>query len=154
MLKPRLLTKLSEMEAIISEATVCYVGMADETGPYVLPMNFAFESGRVFLHAAPEGHKLDIIRKNSAVCINFNIDNELFYRHKEVGCSWGMKFKSVNAHGKVRFIVDYQEKYRIMKLFMLKYAGQDYEFSEPSIRNVVVMQVDIEKLTGKVYGNR
>jgi hypothetical protein len=64
-----------------------------------------------------------------------------------------MKFKSVNAHGKVRFIEDYQEKYRIMKIFMLKYAGQDYEFSEPSIRNVVVMQVDIEKLTGKVYGN-
>jgi uncharacterized protein len=151
-LKPSTLSNLSEMEAIINEATVCYVGMSDEAGPYVLPMNFAFENGRIYLHAAPQGHKLDIIRCNPAVCINFNVGNELFHRHKEVGCSWGMKFKSVNAHGKVRFIDDYQEKYRIMKLVMLKYAGENYEFSEPAIRNVVVMQIDIEKLTGKVYG--
>jgi nitroimidazol reductase NimA-like FMN-containing flavoprotein (pyridoxamine 5'-phosphate oxidase superfamily) len=151
-LRPRLLSKISEMEAIINEATVCYVGMSEDSGPYVLPMNFAFESGRVYLHADNQGHKLDVLYKNPAVCINFNIDNELFSRHKEVGCTWGMKFKSVNVHGKVRFIDDYQEKYRIMKLVMLKYSGQDYEFNEPSIRNVAVMQIDIEKLTGKVYG--
>lgn len=152
MLRPRFLSRQPEMEAIIQEATVCYVGMTSGEGPYVLPMNFAFADGCVYLHADIHGTKIDILRQNPSVCINFNTGNELFHRHKEVGCSWGMKFKSVNVHGKVVFVEEYDEKYRVMKLVMQKYSGEDYEFSEPSIRNVLVMRIKIEKITGKVYG--
>jgi nitroimidazol reductase NimA-like FMN-containing flavoprotein (pyridoxamine 5'-phosphate oxidase superfamily) len=152
MLRPRFLSKQAEMEAIIQESTVCYVGMASGADPYVLPMNFAYDDGGVYLHADTHGTKIDILKQNPLVCINFNTGNELFHRHKEVGCSWGMKYKSVNVHGKVVFVEEYDEKYRIMKLVMRKYSGEDYEFSEPSIRNVAVMRIDIEKITGKVYG--
>jgi len=152
MLRPRFLSRKEEMEAIINEATVCYLGMSRGNEPYVLPMNFAYENGAVYLHADTHGTKLDFIRENPSVCINFNTGNEMFHRHKEVGCSWGMKFKSVNVHGKVTFVEDYDEKYRIMKRVMLKYSGEDYEFGEPSIRNVVVMKIEIGKITGKVYG--
>jgi len=152
MLRPRFLSKDAEMDAIIHEAQVCYVGMSDGEDPYVLPMNFAYENRKLYLHADTHGKKLDIIRNNPSVCVNFNTGNELFYRHKEVGCSWGMKYKSVNLHGKVRFVEEYDEKYRIMKLVMKKYSGEEYEFSVPSIKNVVIMCIDVEKLTGKVYG--
>jgi nitroimidazol reductase NimA-like FMN-containing flavoprotein (pyridoxamine 5'-phosphate oxidase superfamily) len=151
-LRPRMLSKMEEMEKIIAEAEVCYVGMSADKNPYVLPMNFAYEAGSLYLHAAPEGFKLDVLKSNPAVCINFNTGNELFHRHKEVGCSWGMKFKSVNLFGKAVFIDDYSEKYRIMQLFMKKFSGEVYEFSEPSIRNVAVIRVEVEKMTGKVYG--
>jgi len=63
-----------------------------------------------------------------------------------------MKYKSVNIFGKASFIEDYAEKYRIMQLFMMKFSGESYEFSEPSIRNVAIIRVDAEKMTGKVYG--
>lgn len=151
-LRPRMLSKIDEFEKIINEAQVCYLGMSESDHPYVLPMNFAYDQGVFYLHAAPEGHKLDVLIANPNVCINFNTGNELFHRHKEVGCSWGMKFKSVNVFGKASFISDYAEKYRIMQLFMIKFAGESYEFSEPSIRNVAIIRVDIEKMTGKVYG--
>jgi uncharacterized protein len=151
-LRPRMLTKEDEMLKIINEAQVCYLGMSEDNAPYVLPMNFAYESGVFFLHAAPEGRKLEVMRGNPQVCININTGNEVFHRHKEVGCSWGMKFKSINAFGKVSFIDDYDEKYRVMQLFMIKFSGESYEFSEPSIRNVAIIRVDVEKMTGKVYG--
>jgi nitroimidazol reductase NimA-like FMN-containing flavoprotein (pyridoxamine 5'-phosphate oxidase superfamily) len=151
-LRPRMLSKEDEMVKIIDEAQVCYLGMAENNRPYVLPMNFAYEPGVFFLHAAPEGHKLEVLRSNPWVCLNINIGNELFHRHKEVACSWGMKFKSINAFGKASFIEDYDEKYRIMQLFMVKYSGEKYEFSEPSIRNVVIIRIEVEKMTGKVYG--
>jgi uncharacterized protein len=151
-LRPRMLSKKEEMEKIINEAQVCYLGMSDQDKPYVLPMNFAYESGTFYLHAAPEGHKLDILKANPNVCLNFNTGNEVFHRHKEVGCSWGMKFKSVNAFGKAVFIDDYAEKYRVMQLFMVKFSGETYEFSEPSIRNVAIIRVEADKMTGKVYG--
>jgi nitroimidazol reductase NimA-like FMN-containing flavoprotein (pyridoxamine 5'-phosphate oxidase superfamily) len=151
-LRPRMLSKIEEIEKIINEAQVCYLGMAEGDHPYVLPMNFAYDGGILYLHAAPEGHKLEVLKANPRVCINFNTGNEIFHRHKEVGCSWGMKFKSVNAFGKAVFIDDYAEKYRVMQLFMIKYSGESYEFSEPSIRNVAIIRIDAEKMTGKVYG--
>ena len=151
-LRPRMLSKIEEIEKIINEAQVCYLGMSDDHKPYVLPMNFAYDAGALYLHAAPEGHKLEVLRKNPDVCINFNTGNEIFHRHKEVGCSWGMKFKSVNAFGKAGFIDDYAVKYHVMQLFMIKYSGESYEFSEPSIRNVAIIKVEVEKWTGKVYG--
>ncbi len=151
-LRPRVLSKMNEMENIINEAQVCYLGMSDGLKPYILPMNFAYEPGIFYLHSAPEGFKLGVMKTNPEVCININTGNELFHRHKEVGCSWGMKFKSVNGFGKAEFIEDYAEKYRIMQLFMVKFSGESYEFSEPSIRNVAIIKVVAEKMTGKVYG--
>lgn len=151
-LRSRQINKMEEMEAIINEADVCAVGMINGAKPYVLPFNFAYQNQVVYLHCDNQGFKLGLIRENPAVCINFNTGNELFCRHKEVGCSWGMKYKSVNIFGEVEFVEDYEEKYSVMKLFMLKYAGENYEFSEPSIRNVVVMKIKIDEITGKKYG--
>ncbi|MDD4645795.1 MAG: pyridoxamine 5'-phosphate oxidase family protein, partial [Bacteroidales bacterium] len=77
-LRPRMLTTTDEMEAIINEAQVCYVGMSDNNTPYVLPMNFAYADGVIFLHSAQEGQKIDVLKSNPLVSINFNTGNELF----------------------------------------------------------------------------
>lgn len=151
-LRNRQINKMPEMEAIINEAEVCTMAMVQDSKPYLLPFNFAYQNQNIYLHCDTEGFKLDLLKKNPAVCINFNTGNELFHRHMEVACSWGMKYKSVNAFGEIEFLEDYDEKYAIMKLFMLKYAGEDYEFSEPSIRNVVVMKLSVREFTGKKYG--
>lgn len=151
-LRNREITKWKEMQAIIDEAEVCYVGMTDGDQPYVLPFNFSIRDETIFLHSDNVGYKLDLIEKNPKVCINFNIGNELFHRHQQVACSWGMKYKSVNAFGKIEFIEDYDEKYQIMKEFMQKYAGESFEFSKPAIKNVKIMAIQVEKFTGKKYG--
>ena len=151
-LRNREIKKRPEMDSIINEADVCYVGFVDKDQPYVLPFNFAYRDEQIFLHCDNVGHKLDILGVNPRVCINFNTGNELFNRNKEVGCSWGMKYKSINVYGKAEFIEDYDEKYRVMKDFMMKYAGEDFEFSEPSIKNVKVIRIRVESITGKKYG--
>ena len=152
MLRNRQINKIPEMEEIINEAEVCSVAMVNGDSPYILPFNFAYKDQTIYLHCDVEGFKLDILRKNPSVCINFNTGNELFYRHKQVGCSWGMKYKSVNAYGSIVFVEDYDIKYSVMKLFMQKYAGEDYEFSEPSIKNVVILRLEVKEFTGKKYG--
>jgi nitroimidazol reductase NimA-like FMN-containing flavoprotein (pyridoxamine 5'-phosphate oxidase superfamily) len=151
-LRNREIHKIPEMETIINEADVCSVAMVQGEKPYVLPFNFAYQNQTIYLHCDTMGFKLDLLKENPSVCINFNTGNELFHRHKQVGCSWGMKYKSVNAFGDAEFIQDYDAKYDVMKLFMLKYTGEEYEFSEPSIRNVVVMKIDVREFTGKKYG--
>ena len=151
-LRNREIVKDSEKEEIIHEADVCYVGMTDGDQPYVLPFNFAYRDQTLYLHSDNVGYKLDLWKKNPKVCVNFNTGNELFYRNKEVGCSWGMKYKSVNLIGEIDYVEDYDEKYQVMKDFMLKYAGEDYEFSEPSIKNVKIMKIKVISMTGKKTG--
>lgn len=151
-LRNREITKRPEMDSIINEADVCYVGFVDDGQPYVLPFNFAYRDDQIFLHCDNVGHKLDILAVNPNVCVNFNTGNELFNRNKEVACSWGMKYKSVNVYGKAEYIENYDQKYQIMKDFMLKYAGENFEFSEPSIKNVKVIKIPVERITGKKYG--
>ena len=46
------------IESIILHCDVCFVGIVDMEGnPYVVPMNFGYEDGIIYLHSGPEGTK-------------------------------------------------------------------------------------------------
>jgi uncharacterized protein len=99
------------LRKIIDKCEVCYVGMIDgDARPYVLPFNFGYEDGVIYLHSAQEGKKIDILTNNPAVCIAFSTDHLLFHRHEPVACSYGMKYRSVLAYGDIEFIPDLMKK--------------------------------------------
>lgn len=149
----REITNKQEIEDIISRCQTCHVGFVDGDKPYVLAFNFAYDNGKLYIHSAPEGKKNDILKKNNNVCLNFDTDYEIFYRHEQVACSWAMKFRSVVIDGRIEFIESDEEKIRIMSLFMIKYAGRnDFKFNSPAIKNVCVMEVKIDRMTGKKNG--
>ncbi len=141
------------IQKIIDKCEVCYVGMADQDGmPYVLPFNFGFEDGVIYLHSAITGKKIDILRSNPNVCVSFSTDHQLFHRHEPVACSYGMKYRSVLAFGKVVFVEDYEEKVRVMNVIMKKYAGREFEYNPPAVNNVCVYKVVPDVLEGKESG--
>ena len=50
------------IEATIKKCDICYVGLADTDGtPYVLPMNFGYRDGVIYLHSAQEGRSISIL---------------------------------------------------------------------------------------------
>ena len=66
------ITDSAEMEQIISECQICFVGFAAPDGtPYVLPMNFAYHEGQIILHSAPFGTHQEMLKVNNRVCITF-----------------------------------------------------------------------------------
>ena len=51
------------IESIILHCDACFVGITDlEGNPYVVPMNFGYENGTIYLHSGPEGSKLEMLR--------------------------------------------------------------------------------------------
>ena len=56
--KDREITDRAEIEAILNEAMVCRIGLADDGEPYVVPVSFGYEDGSVYIHSAPEGKKI------------------------------------------------------------------------------------------------
>ena len=143
-----------EIKEIIDRCEACFIGMVDPDGlPYVLPFNFAYEEGHIYLHSDKIGRKMDVLKANPNVCVAFSTDHKLYFRHETVACSYGMDYRSVLAFGKVEFINDYDEKVRVMNLIMEKYTGKTFSYNKPAIDNVEIYRVAISKIEGKVSGS-
>ncbi len=142
-----------KIDEIIGKSELCYIGMVDqENHPYVLPFNFGYEDNCIFLHSASSGKKISILEKNNNVCVVFSTGHELRFQHPDVACSYMMKYRSVQAFGKVEFIDDYTEKVKALNLIMNKYTGRDFKFGKPSVDEVKVFKIIIDKITGKEFG--
>ncbi len=142
-----------QIESVIRKSDVCFVGMADTDGtPYVLPMNFGYEHGTIYLHSAQTGRSISILERNPKVCITFSVDHELVFQHPEVACSYRMRSKSVMAWGKVSYEEDPKKKEEALNIIMKQYVDKTFHYSDPAIRNVKIWKVEIEEITCKEFG--
>ncbi len=154
-MKTYILKETSEMEAIINECPICFVGLNDNgKNPYVFPMNFAYNDGEIILHSAPSGRHQELIAQNNRVTVTFCSGNKLVYQHPEVACSYRMDSKSVICTGSVNFIENLQEKERYLNLIMQKYTGKDFKYSNPALSNVKVWKIKIETMTARAFGQK
>ncbi len=145
------ITYLEELEEIINECNICHIAMVDErNNPYVLPFNFGYEKGIIYLHSGNDGRKIHIFQHNPSVCIAFTIEKELYHQSPQIACSYGMKFKSVLAYGEIEQVKDFDEKTQILHKIMHKYTeNKEYTFGKAAIENVACFKVEIKKMTGR-----
>jgi len=152
-MKNRPITDKKDILDIIKKSQWCHVAMIDATGkPYVIPLNFGFKDDVIYMHGAQQGKKIDALRQNPGVCINFSLDHVLRYQNEKVACSWSMKYRSVLCHGKAEFIEEPEEKTEALHIIMAQYSGNKFIFNLPSLREVKVWKVNVEKFEGRVYG--
>jgi uncharacterized protein len=140
-----------ELIEIILKCKICHIGFCDEGKPYVLAFNFGFENDIVYIHCAKEGYKLDILKRNPQVCIEFDTDHELFARNIEVACSWRMRYRSVVAWGKAEIVQSFEEKVRALNIFMKNYSELEYCYSLPAVNNIHIIAIKLETITGRKF---
>jgi len=141
-----------EIHQIIRSCKTCYLALSDHEFPYVVPMNFALDGDNVILHSAQSGRKWEMIRKNPRVCINWTLGERLAWQDIGVGCSYRVKSKSVVAEGIAEIVEDHESKLSCMEKLMAQYSDLTFKFSAPSIRNVGVIRIRIEKISAKKFG--
>lgn len=148
----RQITDRAEIDAIIRGSTVCRLGMSDSGRPYVIPLCFGYDGRVLYLHSATEGRKLDVLRRNPRVCVEFDIPGDVV--QNEDACSWSIGYRSVVAFGTARFLDEPEEKRKALALVMAQYArpGQEFSFSNTSVDRTVVLTVAISEITGKQSG--
>ena len=152
-MRRRDITGETELFEIIRKCQWCHLSMVDEEGlPYLIPMNFGFSEGIIYMHGAQHGKKISILRNRPSVCINFSADHLLRYQNEEVACSWSMKYKSVLVYGKTEFITGNNEKSAALNIIMAHYSDKAFKFNPPSIREVSVWKIRIEKIEGRAFG--
>ncbi|PTN09055.1 pyridoxamine 5'-phosphate oxidase family protein [Mangrovibacterium marinum] len=143
----------NEIDQIIRACKTCYVAVSDQGTPYVLPLNFGYDGKSVILHSAQHGRLWDSLQKNPKVCINWTLGEELAWQDVRVGCSYRVKSKSVLVEGTVEFVNDYDQKVSCLEATMAQYDSErQFKFSKPSVMNVGIMKVHIDKITAKEFG--
>lgn len=92
------------------------LGLNDEDGfPYVVPVNFGYEIMNdklyVYIHFMKKVHKLDLMRKDPRVCLEFSQFNDFGeYKYKD----HHHDYRSVIAKGIIK-IIDAKEDYETFK---------------------------------------
>ena len=104
----------------------------------------------MYFHSAREGMKLDILRQNNKVCIEFDIDHETV--EADDACGWGMKYQSVIGFGKGSIIDDLEKKRKALDIIMQHYSRSPYEFPDSKVKKTVIIKVEIEHMTGRKSG--
>lgn len=147
------ITDKEEIDQIIQACDVCFVGIIEEDGsPHVFPMNFAWHEDNVILHSGPHGKHLNLIAKDNRACITFCSDRKLMYQHPDVACSYSMDSKSVLCKGRIEFVEEFEEKEKLVKIFMKHYTPREFKISVPAINNVKVWLLQVEEITAKKFG--
>lgn len=152
--KDREITNREEMRGIIKKALFCNVAMCRDNIPYLVPMNFGFDGQHFYLHSAPEGLKVDILKENPKVCIE--ITQDLKINQSEDVCKTSMIYSSVIIFGRIEFLSDRRERIKALSCIVEQLYGdsavakeKEWVFNEHNLNKLAILKVHIEQITGK-----
>ena len=149
--RERQITDIEEIIGILDRAKIVHVGMVDGNRPYVVPMNYGYtmNDGKLalYLHGAPRGRKLDVLRANPNVFVE--IDTDIVPFEGEVACKYGLCYSSVMGEGRAEIVEDVEEKKEALTLLMKTQTGGDFKFEDKMVSVVSVIRIDVVEYTAK-----
>ena len=121
--------------------------IGDEGYPYTVPMNYVYADGKIYMHSALSGHKIDALRANDKVsfCV---IDAD-----DVVPSNYSTNFRSVIAFGRARIVEDEAAKMASLRLLGDKYNPNQPEALDNEVSHgfsrLHMIEITIEHVTGK-----
>ncbi|HUL61736.1 MAG TPA: pyridoxamine 5'-phosphate oxidase family protein [Methanocella sp.] len=138
-----------DMLRMLDEERVGRLGLNDTPQPYVVPTDFTFEDGAIYIHTPDGGLKAKLARADPGVC--FEVD-----RYNETVTD----FRSVIIRGRIAEVTDASERARAMQSLGRKAAGFNFTAAHRDGGNgapapaITIFRIDIQEMTGvKSFGN-
>jgi len=135
--------------SILTKGEYGVLSTIDEHGqPYGVPLNYAYQDGCIYFHAAQAGHKIDNIAFNDRV--SFCVVGKT----KVIPEQFTSKYESVICFGKASLIEE-EEKQNALIWLLEKYTPDHLENEKRSIakslNSVAVIKISIEYIVGKAH---
>lgn len=139
------------LQEILQGAVICRIAMIDGDRPYIVPVNYGYSDGCLFIHSAPEGKKIDLLRKNRQVC--FEVEDRPGIIKGERACDWTTRYRSVVGYGEVEILTDEAGRRRGMEIIMAGHGAPDLiDFNQRNLDRMVILKLRITSMTGKKSG--
>ncbi|WP_366923084.1 pyridoxamine 5'-phosphate oxidase family protein [Metallumcola ferriviriculae] len=145
--KKQLLSREETIE-ILKTATSGVLGVAgDDNYPYTVPVSYAFKDGKLFIHTAKQGHKIDSIKRNDKVTFCVIEKDEVVQK------TFTTHFRSISIFGRARILADDSERRYALECLVEKYSPDYIKEGQQEIKKdwdrVCLIEVKIEHMTGK-----
>jgi nitroimidazol reductase NimA-like FMN-containing flavoprotein (pyridoxamine 5'-phosphate oxidase superfamily) len=136
------------LEEILRGAIICRLAFVDGDLPYIVPLNYGYRDKTIYIHSAPEGKKIDLLRKNPEVC--FELEDGMEVTKGEKACDWSTRYRSVVGYGSVEILSDETSKQHGLEVIMAQHGAPDLrEFDAGNMKGMVILKVRITSMSGK-----
>jgi uncharacterized protein len=142
--------QLSETEtiAMLQSATSGVLAVqGDDDYPYAVPLSFAYEDGKLFFHAARDGHKIDAIERSDKASFCVIAADDV------VQSTFTTHFRSAIVFGRMRVLTDDEEKRHALMRLAEKYSPDFMHAAGAEIdgqwKRTCAMELAVEHMTGK-----
>lgn len=120
--------------------------MGVEGYPYGLPVNYVYENDVLYIHSAPEGHKLDAIRRDPKV--SFVVVGKTTVQPDK----FTVLYSSTIVFGRASE-VEAAERREALMAFIRRYSSDFLEkgtdYVERSADEAAIIRIDIDHISGK-----
>ena len=136
-------------EDILNRGEVCVLALAGDDGyPYAVPVNYCYVNGKIYIHCAKEGHKLDSIRRCDKGSLTV-IDCAEILPEKH-----STHYESVIAFGRFRILADEGEALAAIEAFSLRHSPNVSETEREKViahwlPSVAIIEFTPEYMSGK-----
>ncbi|HIY33217.1 pyridoxamine 5'-phosphate oxidase family protein [Evtepia sp.] len=121
----------------------------DDGYPYATPINYIVVDGKVYLHSAPYGYKIECLQRSPKCCFSAIISAQI------IPSKITAAFESVVLTGTAVFVTDQAEKRTVLENFVTqKHPGYEelgFKMIDKQIDKTAVIRLDPVSLTGKAY---
>jgi len=138
----REITDPPEIQAALKRFKVCRLGLASEGKMRIVSMCFGHHEGFLYLHSAPEGEKIDMLKGNPGVVFEMGRILELVGRDD-------IHYESLMGEGTVTFLESIEEKRKGMAILQECFSGVADELSDRALNGTCVLMVKITALSMK-----
>jgi nitroimidazol reductase NimA-like FMN-containing flavoprotein (pyridoxamine 5'-phosphate oxidase superfamily) len=137
-----------EMDRILREETIGYLGLSLDGVPYVVPLNYGYCDGRILFHCALMGKKLDYLRGNPQVCFTVGRQSGRVRRHGE-GDPCHVDGESVICYGTARIVEDREERKRVLDEFNRCFEAEAEGISLETAAKCCAVEISVAEMTGR-----
>lgn len=157
-LRKRAVTDAGEVRQIIEECQVLRLGLIDDEGMFIVPVNFGYAWDektalpRFYVHSAREGRKAEAVLAGGTdgVVAAFELDVDGGNIVGDYSCAYSRAYASVMGCGRVREVVDAAEREDGLRLLMAHAApGAPAAFAHEGMARVAIFRLDVERLSAK-----
>jgi len=140
----------AEIDDILNRGRVCSLGLCEGGVPYVVPVNYGYADGCLYIHSAREGRKIDILRMNNLVSFAIFVDYKVVPAEK--ACSFTSVYRSVMGTGRASLLEGREEKEQALRIIMRHYSDGEFEFEPQRVDQVAIIKVEVDSLMAKSSG--
>lgn len=139
-------TKRSESEELLSRNRLGRLGcVLEDGGPYVIPVNYLYRNGNIFIHSYP-GQKITALKANNSACLQTD----------EISAD-GFTWQSAIAFGDFEILSEEDEIGRVLDALFEAFPG--FTPVEANISSLaeesgpIVFRIRIKEITGVKEGS-